>query len=357
MKEVKELVAISKYAGERFDLVQAAGGNSSVKLDSGEMLIKASGYTLSDVTFDSGYSTVLTNDVANVLKNKELLSSNNKRERENITSALVKKATLDKNNRPSIETLLHSVLLKYTLHTHPIAVNVITALNDYKQELKSIFKDVDVAYVDYETPGIELAIKLDNEIKKFKNTPQIIFLQNHGLIVTSNKIEDIEALTESVLDKIINHFELKGLLKYGTTNKISKLLNSVEKNKNISYLCQDSFLNDLLLNKKELFLKPPFCPDTLVYCGVKAVEIDSYEDKNTIINYNNNYYELPKVIICDKEIFFIAPTLKKAREIEEVFKIHIMILNFNYNRDVVYLENDELAYLSNWEAEKYRQNL
>ena len=36
MSEIDDLVDISKYAGERFDLVQAGGGNSSVKYDNGE---------------------------------------------------------------------------------------------------------------------------------------------------------------------------------------------------------------------------------------------------------------------------------------------------------------------------------
>ena len=33
MKEINQLVSMSKYSGERFDLVQAGGGNSSVKID------------------------------------------------------------------------------------------------------------------------------------------------------------------------------------------------------------------------------------------------------------------------------------------------------------------------------------
>ena len=40
MSEIKNFVEISKYAGERLDLVQAAGGNSSVKLNNGEMFNK-----------------------------------------------------------------------------------------------------------------------------------------------------------------------------------------------------------------------------------------------------------------------------------------------------------------------------
>ena len=43
--------------------------------------------------------------------------------------------------------------------------------------------------------------------------------------------------------------------------------------------------------------------------------------------------------------------IKKAKEMEEVFKFHIMVLVQN-NKDINYLKVDELAYLSNWEAEQ-----
>ena len=90
MKEVNDFIEISKYAGERFDLVQAAGGNSSVKLDNGEMLIKASGSLLSDVKDKVGYSRVFTVAVAAIIKNKEIINSANKRQRESLTAQLLK---------------------------------------------------------------------------------------------------------------------------------------------------------------------------------------------------------------------------------------------------------------------------
>ena len=117
MNEIKNFVEISSYAGERYDLVQGAGGNSSVKLDNGEMLIKASGFLLSDVNKNVGYSRVFTKQVVDIVKNREIINTNNKRQRESLTTQLLKESTIDKGNRPSIETLLHSLLLKYTLHT------------------------------------------------------------------------------------------------------------------------------------------------------------------------------------------------------------------------------------------------
>jgi rhamnose utilization protein RhaD (predicted bifunctional aldolase and dehydrogenase) len=356
MNEIIDFVKISKYAGERFDLVQAGGGNSSVKLESGEMLIKASGFSLSDVNLDSGYSKVLTKDIANIVKDETILKEQDKRKREYIASTLVKKATINSKYRPSIEVILHSLLYKYTLHTHPIAVNMISIKKNFKEILKSIFKDEQVALVEYQTPGIELALALDRELSNFEKTPNIIFLQNHGLIVTSNHKQEIEKLTEYVLEKIENYLKID-MNRYKLTNKVTRLLNSLEETSNISYLSEDQYLNHQLIKNKSLFFLTPFCPDSLVYCGVSACEIKDFSDVESLNNYREKYFEFPKVIIYKNNLFFVAKNIKKAKEIEEVFKFHIMVLEQNIKNSINFLELKELAYLSNWEAERYRQEV
>lgn len=356
MSEVKDLVEISKYAGERFDLVQAAGGNSSVKFDTGEMLIKASGFLLSDVNENSGYSKVFTKQVADIVKNQDIINSQNKRQRESLTGELLKEATIDKQNRPSIETLLHSLLLKYTLHTHSVVVNMIVVRDNCKEILNSIFKDDRIAFVQYETPGIELAIALDNELQKFETTPGIIILQNHGLIVTSDNKEDIERLTEYVLDKIEEYLNID-MASYKLTNKISRLFDSVMPTGDISFFSGDVVLSGLLKTNPQLFTDTPFCPDTFVYCSVNAVYVNDLSDKKSLEDYKAAHHELPKLVIYDGKLFFRASTLKKAREMEEVFKFHIMVLNQAHGNTLNFLPAQELSYLSNWEAEKYRQKL
>jgi rhamnose utilization protein RhaD (predicted bifunctional aldolase and dehydrogenase) len=356
MGELKDLIDISKYAGERFDLVQAGGGNSSIKFDSDEMLIKASGYLLSEVNKENGYSRVSTTQIANIVKNLNIKNIINKKEREEITSDLIKNATLDKNNRPSIETLLHSFLLKYTLHTHPLVVNMIVIRENWRKILKEIFKHDDFIMVQYQTPGIELALALDSELKKRNTIPHIIFLQNHGLIITSNSKKDIKKLTEYVLDKIENYLHIN-MQAYKLTNKITGLLNSVSKNSNISYLSEDHFLYERLHDNKKLFFSQPFCPDSLVYCGVSSLEIKNLKETKALNNYIKKFHRLPKIVIFENKLFCIAENIKKAKEIEEVLKFHIMILTQNKNSENNFLKEEELSYLSNWEAEKYRENI
>lgn len=356
MNEIKDLVEISKYAGERFDLVQAGGGNSSVKFDNGEMIIKASGFLLSDVTEQSGYSKVKTLETANIVKNKIIINTSNKREREKLTASLVQEVTIDKNNRPSIETLLHSFLDKYTLHTHPIVVNMILIRKDWKDILKKIFKNDSIALVEYKTPGIELALELDKTLQIFEVRPNIIFLQNHGLIITSKDNKEIVKLTEYVLKEIETYLNID-MNNYKLTNKISSLLNSVQKSTNISYYSEDAYLNTQIMKNQELFLEMPFCPDYLVFCGIRAVVLNNLSDASILEDYKEKYFEVPKVIIFEDKLFLIAANIKKAKEMEDVLKFHIMVLEQSVKSNKNFLESEELAYLSNWEAEKYRQKL
>ena len=257
MIEIKNFVEISKYAGERFDLVQASGGNSSVKITDTKMLIKASGFLLSDVNENKGYSKVDFCRVANILKDKSITDEIDKTKREVLVKKLIEDATLDKNNRPSIETLLHSSLYKYTLHTHPVVVNMVVIQKEWREMLTSIFKDEEIALVPYKTPGIDLALELSRVINTLKKTPKIIFLQNHGLIITSNNIEDIKKITELVLEKIEKFLKID-MHRYKMTNKISNMINNIEKNSNIVCLSEDRYLNEQLSKNIDLFFLKPF---------------------------------------------------------------------------------------------------
>lgn len=359
MREAEELVKISKYAGERFDLVQSGGGNSSVKLDNGLMLIKASGFSLSEVELDRGYAIVDNARVLEILEKEEILQNPDKRQKDNLASRLVRETVINSANRPSIETFLHSVLYKYTLHTHPIVVNAVTCRSDAQEVIGSLFGDF--AWVSYHTPGIELALALkeeaDSYCQLYSCKPKIIFLENHGLIVSSNDLEEVIKLTEEVISLLASDkFLPQALEKYKLTSKISSLVNSVEAGFKVAYLSNDIDLVKAIKKKRDLFLTPPFCPDGFVYCGYRTVEIKDLDDKEAVSGYLQKYFELPRIIIWRDFLFFVAQSVKKAREIEDVFKFHVLSL-CTADKKISYLSEEELCYLGNWEAEKYRQKL
>jgi hypothetical protein len=74
----------------------------------------------------------------------------------------------------------------------------------------------------------------------------------------------------------------------------------------------------------------------------------------SLIDYYRKYNELPKVVLLENRILVSAPTIKKAKETEEVLKLHLMTLKAAAG-EINHLSMDELAYLGNWEAEKFRQ--
>jgi rhamnose utilization protein RhaD (predicted bifunctional aldolase and dehydrogenase) len=356
MVNAKQALAnISSFAGNRFDLVQAGGGNSSVKLDEKTMLIKASGISLSEVTDQSGFVSVDYPLIRQSMAGNIFCSAYRK-EREELAAKLMIESKLSEG-KPSIETFLHALLDTFTLHTHPIAVNVMTAKTNWISALSSIWPDA--VYVPYHTPGIDLALALEEQVGLYRSEkghkPKVIFLQNHGLIISSPIYEEVEQLTEGVcitIEKIL----AMNLDRYRQVSQLQKLFSQLEIN-NIKFLCNDDYVIQQCLsaeeNETEIW---PFCPDTLIYCGAKPVYISSMNDSKAIQEYLDKFQESPKIIVLNTQVYFCANSLKKAKDAQDLFKFHLTVRQYS-NNDIQRLTLDEVAYLSNWDAEKYRQGV
>ncbi len=350
-QELKDFIKMSKYLGERFDIVQAGGGNTSVKLSNGTMLIKASGVYLSDIEENYGYAQVENDKVLSIFENVELKKEIHKRKKDAICSKIVNESNKLKEFRPSIETLLHSMMKKYTAHTHPIAVNIVCCRKNWKEILRKIdFGNYNIAFVNYKTPGIELAVELKQTI--CNTIPDIVFLQNHGLIVTADTIKELERLQEFVLDALENYININ-LKKYKLTNKVSKKINDTFQTNLISLICEDEYLEVMYKTNPHLYMTKPFCPDKMVYCGVKVCDLDNNKELEL---YKENFFEYPKVVTYKNHLFFIAKNIKKAKEIMDVFKFHTMSIIPQIG-EINYLSDEEITYIGNWEAEKYRQKI
>ncbi len=129
MKEdIKNLVDISRKIGSYPEFVQGGGGNTSVKINSNLMAIKASGYLLKDMTESDGFAFVNYNDINDHIKN-DIISNNTEDE----FSSFVKEKTSKTDNypalKPSIETGFHALLpYKYIVHTHSVYSNILLLL-------------------------------------------------------------------------------------------------------------------------------------------------------------------------------------------------------------------------------------
>ncbi|MEM7382016.1 MAG: class II aldolase/adducin family protein [Bacteroidota bacterium] len=351
---LEELIEMSHFAGERFDLVQAGGGNTSVKYGEDQMLIKASGYLLSEVSENRGYATVSLSGVLSILEDEQVLNSENKRIKDQTASQKLQGCILQGKDRPSIETYLHALLYRYTFHVHSVAVNLFTAHREWEAKMKEIYPRG--LCVPYETPGIELALLMKARIKEYvdsyKELPKIIFLQNHGLIVSSDELKEIRVLTDEVITKAE---EMAGLSfsRYRETNVISDCYNQAFQDNKMVYLSEDAVIYELLENMDLELIKKPFSPDGFVFCGYTLFQPEQIGAAE-FLEYQSKYFEPPKIVYHQNRIYIIAQDLKKAKMMEDVFKNNLLIAN-SLGEDLIYLSEDEVEYLGNWEAEKYRQ--
>ncbi len=343
---------MAKYAGERFDLIQAGGGNVSVKLANDIMLIKSSGVSLSEMSMDRGYSKLSVSEILSVFRTPAR-SMRHKKNRSASAEKIMNKALVS-GPRPSVESFLHAVLGKYVLHVHSIGSIILGGAPDAGGILSNLIGDI--VFIPYATPGIDLALRLKKEVDAYVSgkgkMPRLIFLKNHGVIVVGETFEEVVRLTEKTAIKIEEYLNLD-LAKFRQPTRLSALLNSIDKSARSVYLSSDAWLNGLLKISPENFFIPPVSPDTAVYCGLGAHEISSFNDKRSLAKYKGRHGMLPKIIICGESLFFVAPNIRKAKEIEEVFKAHLLVVT--HSRAVEVLSPGEIKYLCCWKAEKYRQ--
>tara|TARA_Y100000817_G_scaffold50654_1_gene36431 strand:+ start:1357 stop:2466 length:1110 start_codon:yes stop_codon:yes gene_type:complete len=343
---IKDFVEISKYFGQRFDLTQAAGGNSSIKIG-GEMYIKSSGYSLSEVSLDNGYTILDNEKLKNFLirvKNKKIDSNIEKK------SISILKNSVLLGASPSIESYSHTLLKKFTIHIHPIASNIVSVNKKSKEIFWQIFnkrsKNEGFFYVEYKPPGIDLANEItktvlgkEEEFSGYKTL--IFFLENHGMICSSDTKEDLINSVERFVKKFERYSKIN-LNKYKMTTKISKILWDCSYKNLTCYYSEDSYLQRHISIKNTKSFKKPLNPDQLLYCGEAPLVIKS-DLKREIISYLKKYKTFPRVVILKKDIYFIAANVLKAREKEDVFKAQLYFnSNSNPNRPLTKKEVDKL---------------
>lgn len=348
---MNEFIYISKYAGMREDLVQAGGGNSSVKLDKQRMVIKASGVQLANVTEKDGYSVV---DYPMIRRYMDAMVRGGAPCSD---KALLENALLE-GKRPSIETFLHAITGKVTLHTHPISVNILTSRAGGVEHLKKLFPEALI--VRYATPGLELA-RLYYEAylearEQGRDVFPVIFLKNHGLIVSGDTAEEVVRLTEEVNQTVESVV--------GVDNTAYRHAYEL-----YEHFCEAGVDSDKIVVKVEnrhvLDAYERFgchmwdyqiCPDCVVFCGKCAFRFPVSGWRQALEEHAVRY-GAPVLIQYGNDLFIRAESVRKAREIESVLAFSARAALANMDIHVDLLSDEEQDFLLGWDAEKYRQSM
>lgn len=386
MKQIEDLIAISRKFGQDSRFVIAGGGNTSYK-DENRLWVKASGHALATITED-GFA-VLDRALLNEMGEKAYNADTAIRE-EQVKNDLAA-ACITKDRRPSVETSLHNCMgFAFVVHLHPTLVNGLMCSVNAEAACKEIFPDA--LYIEYTDPGYTLFKKVYDRIKAYKaekgKEPQVIFLQNHGIFVGGDTTAEIEGIYSEVLGKL----EAKvAALPEGDTavsetvtdvvpairQMLSRSGRGFKTLKVTKNALVDFFIDGCSVTStgsvtdcpgKSGFDKiaKPFTPDIIVYCKSSYIFIEAESDEEILKQVEEEIEAFvsgkgytPKVLLI-KGIGLIAvgDSSRNAQIITDVFtdamKVAFYAQSFGGEHP---MERAWIDFIDNWEVENYRRKV
>ena len=324
MTEFSALKNLSARVGADPLLVQAAGGNTSLKQE-GVMWIKASGTWLRDAA---------SKDIFVPLNHSALLTA--LAENDPACEACTDFVVADLNTtglRPSIETTVHALMPhRVVVHVHCVNTIAWAVRSDAEQQLAGKLRDFNWAFIPYARPGLPLANAISARLKPGVD---VLVLGNHGVVVAAETVAEAEPLLDHVVRTLARPVRAAVPPDLPALHLLCEGTDYAPAESNETHaLATDAFA--LERGKNAVFY-----PDHVVFLGVGvATEIES---------------GAPLVASPGKGVL-IRKGAKPA--IEPMGRCLADVMRRVEAEDpLIALNAEAIDRLVNWDAEKYRQNL
>ena len=368
MKQIEQLIEISRKYGQDSRFVIAGGGNTSYK-DDERLWVKASGHALATITED-GFA-VLDREKMNIISTKQYSTNSSEREAEATEDLMA--ACITKGRKPSVEASLHNAMsAPFIVHLHPTLINGLMSSVDVEAQTSRLFGD-EVLYVPYSDPGYALYMKVSQAIAQYVAKhgcePQVILLQNHGIFVGADTIQEIEAIYDRVLSTI--EHAISAPLPEGEV-EISDLVSEVvpairmmvsRDGESRTLKVQNSQLIEWFAQSQEHFDKVsgPFSPDSGIYCNSKYIYISAdgvdailSEAEQKIEEYkSSNGYDPKVILIKGIGLVCVGRNAKECGIVEDVYldmmKIAWYAQSFGGEH---HMTPEQRLFVDNWEAHR-----
>lgn len=324
--------------GGRQDYFPGTGGNISFKLGDGSMFIKASGKRILHMKEKDGVVGLSYTNIRDYF-HQSSASLDGEKESLDVVASSVYVGAL---GRPSIETGFHALLSNATIHSHSVYVNMLTCSTSFEMLVDTLFLGSPISYlsISYAKPGYYLTHLFLDKVKKLSSRPRVIFMKNHGVVVTAPTMEEAIQLHEEINKKVMSYFgfthhdyPMSSLTHVSDSSSLSAtklLIDFVKDNIGI-------FEN---INDHVLF------PDLTVFCQDIVVTLGSSDSSKIVINKETGgiIYNTSK-----KEAYCIEENLIAFAFLTKYMKEH--------NLKPVYISEAEADSIRNMEQEKYRKFL
>lgn len=370
MRQIEDLIAISRKFGQDSRFVIAGGGNTSYK-DENRLWVKASGHALATITED-GFA-ILDRTLLNEMGEKAYNEDTAIREEQVKNDLAV--ACVTKDRRPSVETSLHNCMgFAFVVHLHPTLVNGLMCSANAEAVCGEIFPEA--LYIEYTDPGYTLFKKVYDRINAYKaangKEPQVIFLQNHGIFVGGDTTAEIEGIYSEILGKL--EAKVAALPEGGSEVSptvtdvipaIRQMLSRAGRGLKTLKVTKNALVDYFLDGSREK-IAAPFTPDIIVYCKSAYIFIDAESDEEILKQAEEKIEAFaaekgytPKVLLI-KGVGLVAvgDNFKNAQIITDVFtdamKVAFYAQSFGGEHP---MEKAWIDFIDNWEVENYRRKV
>ena len=335
---------MSNEIGRFKDLVQAGGGNTSVKTKDGKIIIKASGFTFSGMNETSGFSILNQNKISDFFEKHT--EAADPKENENMYNRALADSMFDLNlPKPSMEAGMHIFLHRVVMHTHPVMANIINCVKGGEKIARELFSDItpEFLWLEYKNPGYSLAKEIKNKVYSYKSKngvkPEVIFLKNHGIIISRDNSADCVKMTIEVNEKIYNYLKNN----FG----LERFIDPQVQIENGIYFNNSETVKQFVsnLNDNKHFLSKFLIPDDAVYCSNVSIQDINNLDKSSIT-------------FVDNTGIFYPWNEKKSAKVNEMLTAKLYMLSaLSKIGEVDFLKDEDVNYILSMESEKYRQKL
>jgi NAD(P)-dependent dehydrogenase (short-subunit alcohol dehydrogenase family)/rhamnose utilization protein RhaD (predicted bifunctional aldolase and dehydrogenase) len=373
--KIKELIFISRYYGKNPHYVIAGGGNTSWKSDR-ELYIKASGVSLADI--DENGLCVLDRVILSRLPEMSLSTDPVIREEQVKNGLLECRINPSTGLRPSVETSLHDLFgYAFVVHTHPTLVNGLLCSMEAEAGVSKLF-GLKALYIPYSDPGFVLFTIIRKKILEFRGIygtdPQMVFIQNHGIFVAADTIEEIKEIYSAVEKTLLNAMTpISGTGPYEPSKLVTDILPAVRMLLSGDKIKVSRAFNSpsiaALITDRDAFSKitRPFTPDQMVYClseylfieNTSTAEAMLEEIQSGIAAFREKKGVNPKVIFMRNEGAIVVEDSPVSLDyleslVNDFTRIALLSENFGGPHPMT---AEQIAFIESWEVENYRKKV
>ncbi|MCM5689719.1 class II aldolase [Sinorhizobium meliloti] len=338
--EFEALLDLSARVGADPDLVQGAGGNTSIK-EGGTLWIKASGLWLAHARRRDVMVPVALDPLLDALERDDPATEK--------AQDFVVRDLNPSGLRPSIETTFHALMpQKVVVHVHCVETIATAVRADAAAIAGEKLQGIPYAFVPYARPGLPLAKAIAERIQA---DTSVLVLGNHGLAVAAETVGDAARLLAEVSQRFAVPVRQAPSADLEALSRLA--VNSAYR------LPDDGRIHDAAtdLESCRIAAGGSLYPDHVIFLGKGSVVAAPGENALSLEEgFRRAGESLPPVLLFPGKGALVlkdisAGALAMARCLSDV------TARIPDGASLRYLTDAENAELLGWDAEKYRQQL